>query len=261
MRVSEKVVLVTGAGSGIGAATAKRFGDDGATVAVTDKDESNAVSTTEQIREADGDAHTYKLDVRDQDQFETVYEQVEQEVGTIDIVVNNAGISPTASFLDTDESDLRDVLDVNVFGTWNGCQVAVPRMRDNGGGTIVNVASIAGYRGWQAKSAYCLSKAAVLNFTRSLAMEEIDHGIRVNAVCPGTTDTPNIRDFFETTIVEQFENVSDGQKARKQSEGQYPIGRFLEPEEIAGCIAFLASDDASGVVGEALTVDGGYTLA
>lgn len=261
MNVSEKSVLITGAGSGIGAATAERFGDEGAAVVVTDKDESAAADTVETVREAGGDARAYELDVRDRDRFAEVYEQAEQAVGGIDVLVNNAGISPTSSFVDAEEDAVREAIDVNVFGTWNGCKVAVPRMRDGDRGSIVNVASIAGYRGWVAKSAYCLSKAAVLNFTRSLAMEEIDHGIRVNAVCPGTTDTPGTREFFETEVFEQFENLSDSDRARKLSENQYPIGRFLEPGEIANCIAFLASDEASGIVGEALTVDGGYTIA
>jgi NAD(P)-dependent dehydrogenase (short-subunit alcohol dehydrogenase family) len=250
MRLDNETALVTGAASGIGEATALRFAEEGAHVVVTDIDTPGGESLVEDIEDAGGEATFYELDVTDADQFQDVVDDVVEQYG-LDVVVNNAGTGHPSSYVeDTDESMRDFVMDVNINGVWNGCHAALPHMKEQGDGAIVNVGSLASVFGLPKQAAYSLTKGAVLNFTRAVAAEAGPKGVRVNAVCPGFTDTP---------LLQQFLSMSDDPEgAREKMRESYPLKRLGEPEEIASCILFLASDEASWVTGHGLVVDGGY---
>lgn len=251
MRFEEKTVFVTGAGAGIGRATAKRCAADGAQVVVTDVDSEGGEETVEKIEDAGGEASFEELDVCDADRFEELIETTADEFG-LDALVNNAGIGhPPAVVEETDTETFERVLDVNLRGVWNGCHAALPVLKAQESGVIVNVGSLASILGLPKQSVYSLTKGAVLNFTRAVAAEAGPHGVRANAVCPGFIDTELGRQYFESQ--------DDPETVRERMTAQYPLRRLGEPEEIADCIAFLASDDSSYVTGHGLVADGGYS--
>ncbi|AHF98535.1 3-ketoacyl-ACP reductase [Halostagnicola larsenii XH-48] len=251
MRLEDKTVVVTGAAAGIGRATAERCAEEGARVVVTDIDSSGGEAVVETIEDAGGEATFSELDVTDSDQFHAVIDAVAAENG-LDVLVNNAGTGhPSSRMEETDESIRDFVMDVNVNGVWNGCHAALPHLKEQGHGAIVNVGSLASILGLPKQAAYSLSKGAVLNFTRAVAAEAGPHGVRANTVCPG---------FTNTQLVEQYlEGQGDPEEARKEMEAQYPLKRLAEPEEVADAILFLASDEASFVSGHGLVVDGGFS--
>ncbi|KDE59616.1 dehydrogenase [Halostagnicola sp. A56] len=251
MRLENKTVVVTGAAAGIGRATAKRCAEEGARVVVTDIDSSGGEEVVAAIEGAGGEAGFSELDVTDSDQFHAVIDAVAAEDG-LDVLVNNAGTGHPSSRMEATDESLRDfVLDVNVNGVWNGCHAALPHLKEQGHGAIVNVGSLASILGLPKQAAYSLSKGAVLNFTRAIAAEAGPHGVRANTVCPG---------FTNTQLVEQYlEGQGDPEQAREEMEVQYPLKRLAEPEEVADAILFLASDEASFVSGHGLVVDGGFS--
>lgn len=253
MRFEDRTVFVTGAGSGIGRATALRVAEDGGFVVATDVDETGGTETVEAVDAAGGEAVFSELDVTDADAFDAVVETTIDEYG-LDAVVNNAGIGHSpADTEDVTEDTFERVVDVNVRGVWNGCRAALPHFRARGDGAIVNVGSLASFLGLPKQSVYSLTKGAVMNFTRAIAAEAGRDGVRANAVCPG---------FVETSLGNMhFESMSNPEKAKSQAERQYPLGRFAEPEEIADAIAFLLSDEASFITGHGLVVDGGYSVS
>ncbi|HMB51548.1 SDR family NAD(P)-dependent oxidoreductase [Natronoarchaeum rubrum] len=251
MRLDDKTVLITGSGTGIGESTALRCAEAGATVVSTDVDADAAEATAVSIRDDDGEATSFELDVTDGDRFHEVVDEVAAERG-LDVLVNNAGIGhPPSSVEDTDASVRDYVVDVNINGTWNGCHAALPVMKEQGSGSIINMASVGGMLGFPYQSVYALTKAAVINFTRAVAAEAGPAGVRANAVCPGFVDTQLTEAFFA--------GREDPEAAREEMIEDYPLRRLGEPEEIADCVAFLASDAASFVTGHALTADGGYS--
>lgn len=251
MRLDGKTVLVTGAGSGIGRATATRCAEEGAYVVVTDVDAAGGEETVERVEAADGAAEFRELDVTDGERVHEVVDAVTDERG-LDVLVNNAGVGhPPAVLEETDDSFRDYVFEVNVEGVWNGCHAALPHMKARGSGAIVNVGSLASVLGLPRQAAYSLSKGAVLNLTRAVAAEAGPHGVRANAVCPGFTDTSLVEAMLAA--------YDDPEAARERMEGQYPLKRFGEPEEVANAILFLASDEASFVTGHGLIVDGGYS--
>jgi len=226
-------VLVTGAGSGIGAAVAHRFADDGFDITIAD------LHPEDVARELG--ATGIHLDVRDE-------KQVAPAMKGIDVLVNVAGIGSTTTAPDTPLEVWEDVFAVNARGTFLCCKHAIPGMRERGGGAIVNVASVAGLVGLRNRAAYCASKGAVIALTRALAIDHVGDGIRVNAVCPGTVDSPWVR-----RLVEDAGESLDALRARQ------PLGRLGTPEEIADAVLFLAT--AEFATGTILTVDGGLTAA
>jgi NAD(P)-dependent dehydrogenase (short-subunit alcohol dehydrogenase family) len=225
--------LVTGAGSGIGAATARSLADHGFDVTVADLHPDG-------IAEELG-ATAIRLDVRDE-------AQVAPAMRGLDVLVNVAGVGSTTSAPDTPLEVWEDVFAVNARGTFLCCKHAIPGMRERGGGAIVNVASVAGLIGLRNRAAYSASKGAVIALTRALAVDHVAENIRVNAVCPGTVDTPSGR----RRVDEQGESL-DALRARQ------PLGRLGTPEEIAEAILYLVS--AGFATGTILTVDGGLTAA
>jgi len=255
MRHENQTVFVTGAGQGIGEATAKRFAEAGAFVVVTDVNSETGSETVADIEDGDypGGAEFTELDVTDADAFEAAVDATVEEYG-LDVVVNNAGVGhPPADVENTDQSVFEFVLDVNVRGVWNGCQAALPHLKEQGSGSIVNVGSLASFYGLPKQGAYSLSKGAVMNFTRAVAAEAGRDGVRCNAVCPAFTDTELGQQFFASR--------EDPERAKEIMLKRYPLGRLGQPEEIADAISFLASDEASYITGEGLRVDGGFSTS
>ena len=251
MRLENETALITGAASGIGRATAERFAEEGARVIVTDVDSDGGEAVTADLRADGADAEFYDLDVTDSEQFHAVVDTVAAEYG-LDVVVNNAGTGHPSSRLEETDDSVRDfVIDVNVKGVWNGCHAALPHMKEQGHGAIVNVGSLASILGLPKQAAYSLSKGAVLNLTRAIAAEAGPYGVRANTVCPGFTDT---------SLLDQYLAAQDDPEAAREAMAEdYPLKRLGEPEEVADAICFLASDEASFVSGHGLVVDGGYS--
>ncbi|WP_440770054.1 SDR family NAD(P)-dependent oxidoreductase [Natronorubrum sp. DTA28] len=251
MRLADKTVVITGAASGIGEETAKRCAEEGARVVVTDVDTPGGEETVADIEAAGGEAEFRELDVTDSERFDEVVDAVAEEYG-IDVMINNAGTGhPGGSLEDVDDAVRDFVIDVNIKGVWNGCAAALPHMKAQGHGSIVNVGSLASILGLPKQAAYSTTKAAVLNMTRTIAAEAGPYGVRANAVCPG---------FTETQMLDQYLATQDDPEAAQQAMAEdYPLKRLGKPEEIADSILFLASDEASFVSGHGLVVDGGFS--
>jgi 3-oxoacyl-[acyl-carrier protein] reductase len=245
MGLQGRVALVTGAGAGIGAATALRLAQEGAAVAVLDRDAEGVRGTVEAVQAAGGGALGLVGDVSDRASVEQVIRQVVEQRGRLDILINNAGINRDAMAVRMTEEQWDAVLDVNLKGTFLCCQAALPVMREQNAGCIVNTASVAA-EGNIGQANYAASKAGVIGLTRTLALEGARYGIRVNCVAPGGTETR-----MTAGIPEQI---------REQVLSRIPLKRFARPEEIAAVHAFLVSDDASYITGQVIYADGGVTV-
>jgi len=245
--LQDKTAVITGGASGIGRATAKRLAEEGTDVVVTDIDEEGGTETVEEIEStagAEGDAEFRALDVSDYKAVEACLTSAADRHGELDILFNNAGIGESSSFRETTTDHRDKLIDVNLNGVWNGCHAALPIFEGTGGGAIVNTASLAGWRPAPITS-YAMTKAAVLHFTRSVAGELAEYDVRINAVCPGLIDT---------AMTEQWYSEEEREWMRQQT----AMDRWAEPSEVASCVAFLASEEASYVTGRALKVDAGY---
>lgn len=238
MTFDGKRALVTGAGSGIGAAVARRLASEGAAVVLADLALAPAAALAGELA-----AEAIELDVRDE-------AQVAPAMANVDVLVNVAGVGSTTTAPETTLETWEDVFAVNARGTFLCCKHAIPGMAARGGGSIVNVASVAALVGLPRRAAYCAAKGAVVSLTRALAVDHVRDGIRVNAVCPGTVDSPWVR-----RLVEEAGESIDELQARQ------PLGRLGTPEEIAAAVAYLVSDEAAFVTGTTLVIDGGLTAA
>ncbi|MBX7219312.1 MAG: SDR family oxidoreductase [Blastocatellia bacterium] len=243
-----KVVLVTGGSAGIGRATALAFAQEGAVVAVADLNEYGGAETVHLIKEAGGKAAFYLADVAKAADVQNLVQHIVSEFGRLDCAHNNAGISgDLASLLTCTEDNWNRIMDVNVRGVWNCMRAEIPQMIAQGGGSIVNTASIAGLVGTGlGMSTYAASKHAVMGLTKCAAMEHAKDKIRINAVCPGFTSTDMLHQFTEV-IPDLEERILKGQ----------PMGRIGQPEEVAQAVLWLCSAHASFVTGTHLVVDGG----
>jgi NAD(P)-dependent dehydrogenase (short-subunit alcohol dehydrogenase family) len=244
-----KVVLVTGAGRGIGQALAVGFARAGASVAANDLAPGGLDKTIEAIRSEGGTAEAYVADVANKMQVQLMVEEVREAFGRIDILINNAGVEPHASLLELDEYDWDRTLAVNLKGPFLTMQSVGRVMADEGGGVVVNVASIAGRsHGLKDRAAYVASKTGLIGLTREAARELAAYGVRVNAVCPGVIET------------EMTAKLRQDEAMMARWLADIPQGRLGKPEDVVGMVLFLCSDAAAYVSGQAINVDGGKVM-
>jgi NAD(P)-dependent dehydrogenase (short-subunit alcohol dehydrogenase family) len=251
MRFKGQVAVVTGGAAGIGQATVVAFAQEGAAVALVDRDEDRAEVVAGGIREGGGDVLVVPADIAHEVEVQRMVESVTRRWGRLDILVNNAGIYYQADVVDTPTEVWNNLLAVNLSGAFLCTKYAVPAMVQGGGGVVVNVASEAGLVGIKGQVAYNVSKGGMIALTRSCAVDLAGRGIRVNCVCPGTTDTPLVR--------EAVNRAADPAAARRALEQIRPLDRLGRAEEIAAAILYLASREAGYATGAILSVDGGYT--
>ncbi len=247
LRFERKVALVTGAGQGIGQATALRLAQEGAAVGVLDRNPESAKAAADEIRDRGGRAIELMADVANSSVIAACVKQLHEEFGRIDILVSNAGFDRPGGFLKIGPDDFLSVLGVHLLGAVNCCQACGPIMIDQKDGRIALISSIYGKVGTKGESAYVSAKSALVGLAKSLAKEWGGRGIRVNAVLPGLTDTPTIREMMDDKYKQAFI-------------AETPLGRSADPSEIAAAIAFLVSDEASFITGAALEVTGGWGM-
>lgn len=249
-RLEGKAALVTGGAAGIGRAICALFAREGCAVAVLDVDEPGAQGCADGIAAGGGHAVAIQGDVTTLDDATRAVETVETTFGGLDVLVNNAGVIGSGTVESVDEAEWRRVIEVNLTGVFLQSKAAIPALRRRGGGSIVNVSSAAGLIAWYDQAAYDASKGAVVNLTRSMALDFARDGIRVNCLVPAHVVTP---------MSQGFQAGEEGRRQRQQLLEAIPLGRFSQPEEIAFGALFLASDEASYATGSTLVLDGGYT--
>jgi len=247
-RLGGKRAIVTGAGSGIGRAIAIRLASEGARVILADLDEEAAEEVAEEI---DAVTLVHRADVTKTADAEALVARAVSEWGGLDVMVNNAGVGVAANIVDTTEEDYERMMDVCVRGTFLGMKHAVPAIRDSGGGSVINMSSVAALIGISDRAIYCAAKGAILSMTRAAAVDHVGDGVRVNCIAPGTVETPWIERITS--------GYDDPEEARKTMQARQPHGRFVQPEEIAAMAAYLASDESASVIGACMIVDGGVT--
>lgn len=247
MKLPGQVALVTGAASGISRAVAARFAREGASVLAADGNVAGSRETVEQICAAGGRASFAELDVSQPAQVSRVVQTTLDKFGGLDVLFNGAGILAYGTVAETELEMWEKIISINLTGTYLCCRAVLPHMIRQSKGAIINVASTTGAHDACARAAaYVSSKGGVTLLTRAMAIDHAKHGIRVNAICPGPTDTPMLRKAMTPEQLDAFAKT-------------FPMGRLGRPEEIAGAAVFLASDDASFVTGLLLYVDGGQT--
>ena len=252
MRLQDKVSIITGGASGMGRVAARMFAAEGAKVVVADVTEPAAQSVVDEVTAAGGKAVAVAADVSKEADAKRMVEAAVDAFGRVDVLYNNAGIMPEAdhSVIDTSVDDWDRVMAVNVRGVFLGCKYAIPRMVEQGSGSIINIASFVALIGCSnPQDAYTASKGAVLSLTRSLAVQFAPQGVRSNAICPGPVETPLLMDWL----------VKD-EEAKRIRLARNPTGRFGKPEEIVHMAIYLASDESRWTNGAALVVDGGITV-
>ncbi len=251
--LEHKVVIVTGGAGGIGAALCARFAAEGAAVAVFDLDARAGEAVAANIRAAGGKAMAYAVDISDLERVGAAVARTEQELGPIDVLVNNAGWDRASPFLETDAALWQKIVAVNLMGPLNMHHAVLKRMSARGRGRVVNISSDAGRVGSSGESVYSACKGGIIAFSKTMARELARKRININVVCPGPTDTAMFRDF-----------AGAGERAEKLKSAlvkAIPFGRLGQPDDVAGAVCFLASDDAAFITGQVLSVSGGLTMA
>ncbi|GAB4339884.1 MAG: SDR family oxidoreductase [Candidatus Abyssubacteria bacterium] len=250
MKLKDRVAVVTGAASGIGKAISLAFAEEGAKVVASDINIEGGEATVRQIKGAKGDAVFIAADVADAEAVKNLIHETINRFGRLDIMVNNAGVEVFQRLADTDEAVWDRVISINLRGVFLGTKYAIPKMLENGGGVIINMASVAGIMGAGGLSAYNASKGGVVLLTKNTAMDYGARNIRANCLCPG---------FIKTPMVEAVLSFPGAGELKGTIMDLCPAGRLGTPEEVARCAVFLASDDSSFVNGHALVCDGGMS--
>jgi len=249
-RLAGKTAVITGGAAGIGRATSLMFAREGAHVVILDIQDQAAEQTLDMIEKAGGSGHFFHADVSKSNEVDRAFDAIKADVGPYDVLFNHAGTIIVKALHESTEEDYDRLMDINVRSAFLVCRRALPEMVSNGGGSVVITASIASELGYALESLYCMSKGAVLQLARTIAIEYRDQGIRCNAVCPGFVKTAHgLREIAELDAAGQ--TWKDGDLAATQ-------GRICEPDEVASAVVFLASDEASFVNGHALYVDNGW---
>ena len=251
--LKDKVVIVTGGAGGIGAALCRRFGAEGAAVAVFDLDGGAADKVAAEIRAAGGKAKACAVDIADPARVNAAVAATEQELGAIDVLVNNAGWDRAGPFLDTDTALWQKIVAINLMGPLNMHHAVLKGMNARGRGRVVNISSDAGRVGSSGESVYSACKGGIIAFSKTMARELARKQININVVCPGPTDTALFRDFAG--------EGESGQKLKGALAKAIPFGRLGQPDDVVGAVCFLASDDAAFITGQVLSVSGGLTMA
>ena len=250
-RLDTKVVVITGAASGIGAAIASVFARAGAFVYLADRDHVNARVRLNEILTAGGQAAVLPLDVTSEQECAAASVHVVTEAGPCSVLVNNAGIGCVGTILDTSGEEMDRLYAVNVRGVFNVTRAFLPPMLERGAGSVINLASVGGIVGIRERLAYCTTKAAIVGMTRSLALDHAPQRVRFNCICPGRVETP----FVQARLRE----YPDPDAAYQQMADTQLFGRMIRPEEIAAAALYLASDEAEMVTGTALMIDSGWS--
>jgi len=256
IRVKDKIVVITGAASGIGRATAILFGKEGAIQILSDIDEEGLKVTFESIEDGKERTSVMKVDVSNPEEVRKMIDSTIEKHGRIDVLIVNAGVvrvGPVETFPDEDYDLL---INVNLKGTHYTCKYAVPYFKKQKSGSIITLASVAAHIGQVAHANYCSTKAGVLGYTRALALDLAPYNVRVNSVSPGATDTP----MLQSDVAKQARDRGVSyEEVKKEFESEGVMGRWATPEEIATGILFLATDESSYITGADLRIDGGWT--
>jgi NAD(P)-dependent dehydrogenase (short-subunit alcohol dehydrogenase family) len=253
MRLKGRVAVITGAGSGIGRASALLFAEQGAFVALVDRDATGVEETIAAVREANGDGSVHTGDVGDADFAKAAVEEIVSRHGRLDVLMTAAGWSCGGTVVTTDPADWDAVFRTNVGGTWLWSRAAVPQMQRQGKGSIITLASQLAIAGGKNNSAYIAAKGAIVSLTRTMAVDFATDGIRVNAIAPGAIDTPMLR--------RSFARHADPEPVREAVRERHAMRRFGEAKEIAEAALYLASDASSFTTGTVMVVDGGWLAA
>ncbi len=252
MRLQDKVAIITGAGAGIGRASAVLFAREGATVVCADLDPRTGEESARAAREAGAEACFLPVDAADSESVGRLVEEALSRYGRLSVFFANAGVVPGGTVLECTDAEWDRTMAINARSVYAACRHAIPAMRRTGGGSIVCTASVAGLVGVKNRAAYSASKAAVMGLVKSVALDFVSEGIRINAICPGTVDTPSLHARLRAT--------GDYETALQQFVARQPMGRLGTAEEIAALALYLASDESGYMTGSHLVIDGGLSL-
>jgi 2-keto-3-deoxy-L-fuconate dehydrogenase len=252
MRLRQKTAIVTGAGAGIGRASSVLFAREGARLVCADLDPATGEETVRLLREAGGDGIFFRADAADPDSVRALVEQAASRFGKLDIFYANAGIVPGGTVVECADEEWERAMVVNARSVYLACKHSIPVMKANGGGSIICTSSVAGLVGVKNRAAYSASKMAVIGLVKSVAIDYVQDRIRINAICPGTVDTPSLQGRLRST--------GDYEAALEQFISRQPMGRLGTADEIAHLALYLASDESAYMTGTYTVIDGGLSL-